>query len=85
MGLNGIDDNANGLVDEAGTDLFADANLNGNVDLDDDANGILDASEERVRPPYNVPLRGIQASLRVIERNSGEVRQVTLRSSLFQQ
>ena len=88
VGLNGIDDDGDGLVDEAGTDVFTDVvpvGGNGNIDLDDNADGILDAPEERVRPPYNVPLRGIQASLRVIERNSGEVRQVTLRSSLFQQ
>jgi len=86
VGLNGIDDDLDGLVDEAGTDIFADVLPPlGNVDLDDDADGFLDATEERVRPPYNVPLRGIQASLRVIERNSGEVRQVTLRSTLFEQ
>ena len=97
IGLNGIDDDGMGLVDESGGPAFRDAvdsagtaGANGVFDLDEldtsgsvGPDGILDTFEERVRPPYNVHIRGIQASIRVYEQNSGEIRQMTMRSSLL--
>ena len=76
------------------TDIDADAS--GSADIDEIINtsggsgsdGIIDNNTnfiERIVPPYNVKLRGIQASIRVLERNSGQIRQLTLRSSLSPQ
>jgi hypothetical protein len=88
-----------GLVDESGGPAFRDvedstgtvvAGGNGVFDLDETStgggagpDGVLDTFEERVRPPYNVPIRGIQTSIRVYEQNSGEIRQMTMRTSLL--
>jgi hypothetical protein len=64
---NGIDENGDGVVDGA---------TNG---LDDDNNGIVDDSAEAdAPPPYPVPLRGIQAKIRVYEPDSRQVREVTV-------
>ena len=77
-GLNGIDDDNDGLIDE----VLDSESL---TDLDTNNDGILDSFEERIRPPYNVRLRGLQISIRALERNSGQIRQLTLRSSLSPQ
>ena len=47
--------------------------------LDDDGSGIVDdASELLTQPPYPVPLRGIQITIRCYEPNSHQIRQVTI-------
>jgi len=65
---NGIDENNDGVVD-GGTD-----------GLDNNADGVVDDDGERdTRPPYPVPLRGIEIRIRCYEPSSREVRQVTVR------
>lgn len=65
---NGIDENNDTVVD-GGTD-----------GLDNNADGVVDDDAERdTRPPYAVPLRGIEIRIRCYEPSSREVRQVTVR------
>jgi len=65
---NGIDENNDTVVD-GGTD-----------GLDNNADGVVDDDAERdTRPPYAVPLRGIEVRIRCYEPSSREVRQVTVR------
>lgn len=64
---NDTDTNGNLLIDEG---------ANG-VD-DDGANGVDDAFEMETLPPYLSPLRGVQITLRMIEPDSRQVRQVSL-------
>ena len=46
-------------------------------------NGIIDDAEEKASlPPYNVPLRGVQISVRAIEPYTKQVRQLTVVKSL---
>ena len=46
---------------------------------DGEPNGIIDDFEEKASvPPYNVPLRGIKISMRVIEPNTKQIRQLTI-------
>lgn len=50
--------------------------------LDNDGNGLIDdPAEFETRPPYAVPLRGIEVRLRCYEPSSRQVRQVTIRHS----
>jgi len=65
---NGIDENSDTVVD-------------GSTDgLDNNADGVVDDDGERdTRPPYPVPLRGIEIRIRCYEPSSREVRQVTVR------
>jgi type II secretory pathway component PulJ len=73
----GIDQDADGLVDE-GTD-----------GLDNDSPGspgygiVDDAGERETCPPYPFPLRGIQITIRVWEPSSGTIRQVTVEESFM--
>ena len=54
----------------------ADQGTNG---LDDDsANGVDDVGERETAAPYGVPLRGLQVSLRVMDANTRQVRQVSV-------
>ena len=73
----GIDNNGNGLIDEF---------TNG---VDDNNNGLIDepniyydngtsTGEQEAPPPYRSPLRGIKITLRVMEPDSKEVREVTV-------
>jgi len=49
-------------------------------------NGIIDDYEEKASiPPYNVPLRGIKISIRVIEPNTNQVRQLTIIKSFIKE
>ena len=67
---NGVDDNGDGIVDEA---------TNG---LDDNANGLVDDPlENEVPPPYAVPLRAIEIRLRCYDPASRQVRQTTIRQA----
>lgn len=63
----GFDQNGNGIADE-GTDGF-----------DNDGNGLIDDPLERETwPPYPLPLRGIQVKIRCFERDSRQIREVTV-------
>lgn len=67
---NGVDDDGDGIVDEA---------TNG---LDDNANGLVDDPlENEVPPPYAVPLRAIEVRLRCYDPVSRQVRQTTIRQA----
>lgn len=64
-GDNGIDDNRNGFIDEP--------------DLDLDGDGIPESNGETdAPPPYAAPLRGIKITIRVMEQDSRQVREVTI-------
>lgn len=61
---NGADDNGNGLIDEPNA-------------YNDDASGIT-GGEQDAPPPYRSPLRGIKITIRVMELDSKQVREVTV-------
>jgi len=66
-------DGTRGDVDDA-----IDEGTNG---FDDNGNGIVDdPTEMETRPPYPVPLRGIQIKIRTFEPDSRQVREVTVRA-----
>lgn len=49
-------------------------------------NGIVDDFEEKASvPPYNVPLRGIKISIRALEPNTKQVRQITIIKSFIKE
>ena len=53
---------------------------------DGPANGIVDDFEEKASvPPYNVPLRGIKISIRALEPNTKQVRQMTIIKSFVKE
>ena len=57
-------------------DMFTDEGTNG---FDDDGvNGVDDPGERETSPPYNVPLRGIQVRLRIMETDNRLVRQASV-------
>jgi type II secretory pathway pseudopilin PulG len=73
----GIDNNGNGIIDEF---------TNG---VDDNNNGLIDepniymaggqpTGEHEAPPPYRTPLRGLKITLRVMEQDSKQVREVTI-------
>jgi hypothetical protein len=63
----GVDQDNNGRVDDANDGL--DSNGGGGVD---------DATERETAPPYDTPIRSIQIKLRVFERDSRQIREVTV-------
>ena len=75
-GSNGIDDDGDGLIDEADID----ANGDGTIDATPAEQGELDAS-----PPYNAPIRGLKFTMRVLEPNTKQVRQLTVKKSFVAQ
>lgn len=51
-----------------------------------DPNGVIDDAEEKTSlPPYNVPLRGVKISIRVIDPNTKQVRQLSVVKSFAAQ
>ncbi len=59
----------------------ADQGTNG---IDDNGiNGVDDVTERETSPPYPVPLRGIQVRLRIIDRDTRQVRQMTVSSDFI--
>lgn len=46
----------------------------------DSKNGVDDIGERETSPPYNVPLRGIQVRIRMLDHDSRQVRQMTVTS-----
>ena len=71
---NGIDDDVNGFIDEAVDGIDNDA-----------ANGVDDNLERETTPPYPDRLLGVKVTLRIVERNSGQVRQTEVISSFVPQ
>lgn len=73
---NGMDEDLDGLTDEA---------VNGFDEVDITAGiqqyGADDPSERETRPPYDTALRGVQAKIRVYERDSRQIRETTIRES----
>jgi len=64
---------SDGINQDSGLDSLTDEGVNG---FDDDgANGVDDPGERETSPPYNVPLRGIQVRLRMMETDNRLVRQ----------
>ena len=75
-GSDGIDNDGDGTVDEAGEDLVDE----GTDGLDNNLNSLVDENnEQETRPPYAYPLRGVEVRIRVYEPKSRQVRQVTVR------
>ncbi len=75
---NGLDDNDNGVIDDAGEASFRliDEGQNG---IDDDRrNGVDDPGERETAPPYAWPLRGLQVRVRVYDGKTRQVRQGTV-------
>jgi prepilin-type N-terminal cleavage/methylation domain-containing protein len=63
---NGADDNGNGLIDEP------------NVYNNEAASPPIITGEQDAPPPYRAPLRGIKITIRVMELDSKQVREVTV-------
>jgi prepilin-type N-terminal cleavage/methylation domain-containing protein len=63
----GVDQDGDGTIDEGTNGLD-----------DDNQNGVDDVGERETSPPYPVPLRGLQVTLRIIEHDTQQVRQVTV-------
>ena len=63
----GVDEDGDGLVDE------------GTNGLDDDGDGLVDEEDEHEAIcPYDKPLRGIQIKIRVFDRDTQQVREITI-------
>ena len=72
----------NDEVNDRGRNGVDDAPYSG----DGSPNGIVDDIEEKASiPPYNVPLRGIKISMRVIEPNTKQIRQLTIIKSFVKE
>lgn len=72
--MNGINEDGNRIM--FGGSPVTDAGTNG---IDDDGDGVVDnIAEWDVVPPYPYPLRGVQVTLRVMEPNSRQVRQMSV-------
>jgi prepilin-type N-terminal cleavage/methylation domain-containing protein len=77
----GIDQDPNRFIDPMTRLSIIDQGTNG---IDDDGiNGVDDVGERETSPPYPVPLRGIQVRLRIIDRDSRQVRQMTVSSDFI--
>jgi hypothetical protein len=63
----GIDQDQDGFSDEGANGLD-----------DDDANGVDDDGERETAPPYPFPVRGIEVTFRIIEKNTRQVRQTSV-------
>jgi hypothetical protein len=73
-GSNGLDDNGNGFIDELPVPV--DTNGDGYTD----ANEMYQAdfnSERDAPPPFEAPLRGIKVTIRIMEQDSKQVREVS--------
>lgn len=64
---NGVDEDGDGVADE-GFDGFD----------NDNNNGVDDPGERETSPPYPLPLRGVQVTIRAYEPDSRQVRQVSV-------
>ena len=66
--------------DGVNTDYLDDATIDEGVDGEDtdNLNGVDDLGERETSPPYPIPLRGLQVTIRVYEPDSQRVRQVAV-------
>ena len=82
-----VDSAGNPLVDESTDGLDIDSNdTNTTNAINDGPNGLVDDPTERETvPPYNNPLRGIKISIRVVDKNTDQVRQTSIRHSFVPQ
>lgn len=71
-----IDEGTNGL-DDPEPSLFGDP-LHVNLPQDVPINGVDDVSEREAPPPYDHPLRAMQAKIRVYDRESRQIREATV-------
>ncbi len=69
----GIDQDNDGVADEA-----TDGIDNPESGFPNGRNGVDDVLERETSPPYPIPLRGISITIRMIERDSQQVRQLTV-------
>lgn len=69
-GMIGLD--ASGLIDQGADGID-----------NDGVNGVDDVGERETSPPYPVPLRGIQVRMRIIDRDTRQVRQMTVSSDFI--
>lgn len=69
----GVDQDGDGKVDEGTNGIDDIDDINGVVQL-----GVDDPGERETQPPYNVPLRGVKISIRVMEPSSRTVRQMSV-------
>ena len=65
--IDGVDQDSDGDIDEG---------TNG-ID-DDDVNGVDDDGERETSPPYPFPIRGVEVTIRIIEKNTKQVRQTSV-------
>jgi len=63
----GLDEDGDSLIDQ-GADGIDNNGLN----------GVDDVGERETSPPYPVPLRGIQVRIRILDRDTRQVRQMTV-------
>ena len=63
----GVDQNRNGLIDEGTNEID-----------DDEENGVDDVSERETAPPYDVPLRGIKVTIRKMDYETRQTRQISV-------
>jgi prepilin-type N-terminal cleavage/methylation domain-containing protein len=78
----GVDEDGDGIVDQ-GTNGLDDKGyyydtLSKTIKYGGPINGPDDVGERETAPPYDKPLRGVQAILRVYERDSRQIRQVSV-------
>jgi hypothetical protein len=63
----GVDQNRNGFIDEGTNEVD-----------DDEENGVDDIGERETAPPYDVPLRGIKVTIRKMDYETRQTRQVSV-------
>jgi type II secretory pathway pseudopilin PulG len=78
--MNSLDSNNDGTITVVEGDENGDGIPDGgNNQIDDNNNGVVDElAEWDTAPPYPYPLRGVQVTLRVMEPNSRQVRQMSV-------
>ena len=90
---NGVDEDGNGVADQ-GTNGLDDADFrtvtpfdafNTAAPFDFAINGVDDVGERETTPPYDKPLRGMQALIRTYERDSRAIRQVRVNQHFMQE
>lgn len=73
IGSNGIDDDGDGFIDESDIDFNGD----GFIDQSDR----FELGEKVAVAPYNAPIRGLKFTMRVLEPNTKQVRQLSVTKS----
>jgi hypothetical protein len=78
--MNARDTDSNGTITVAEGDENGDGIPDGGTNgIDDNNNGVVDElAEWDTAPPYPFPMRGAQVTLRVMEPNSRQIRQMSV-------